>query len=920
MTALAALLQPSVPQRLRNLAEQRPLAAELATLASLAVRVDSALLRALRLRLLPQADAGTEADVWFAGLSDSQGSEAFVFEPGLQALLRQALAVGGQLEAAWQVTQAQHRHWPASLQLEEALTHLALGETAERQAGRARMARLLRPALKAMAQDGTARAQEVARWALRALPRLPPPARRHPDAQALLVAAVAHLGTGEWQLAQSEASALPPLATWLMSQATAASPLRLQVLAQDNALTLSALAPPERPAPGGVLLQLPATQPVLAELRIEASPSAPPPRLQVLHLPSTLPLPQGWKAVQLTGLDGMPQRIERLAGGGRAELPPWVRQQVRVLRDGRPSGMAFFVSPSQLVTVIDTLPETSVRALQAGKTGIAVELTFDSASHPARRLHAQLMLQDPASPLALLRLGTPLSEAAVVPWQETDGPDSLPTRGTYALSAGVDAPPGEVMWTQFDGIAREPPKGLPPQRAQVYVETEFIRLRVKADLQAVRGLACAPVCLGSRFVGLVDLATAGRLYALPAERVRRFVHWADMAREQWPRLYGLVASPRWKASGVSGLPSVASLLSAACERAHVQLQLDAGLRAGHVAVPPLRDSRAGIVLDDEPSVRRRGFDERSSLLLRARHWSEPSWRLLELNPLPGNEPGLLLGGPAEGTFEPLALSAHSLGRALARELIYRAPPADAWPETQRALLLWVEESGPGADHLIELIQAFADGTLARKTPTWLRPALKREGGAAWVQALATAAMGPLPSLPALPEMPVPLALVAQPMQLARLLLHRSQGTWAGRPCLLLREHGSGPAEPLAGRVQTLLVQRLIRDLKCTEADALWLSQNMPGAYWVVRSRSPDAHPDEADRLGTELPGAVLVQMVSAPQAERLRWPHVVRTGLPEDGTPWVMSYKRLMDWAAPRPAAKSATRSAARRAPRPRLK
>ena len=106
-------------ERLDAWARQHPQAAALARLASLAVRVDASLLRRLRLQLLPRAEPGIEADLWFAGLHAAQGGGSLVFDPAVQQLLRtqlcQASAAPGQprpLQAAWDITRGLHAAWP----------------------------------------------------------------------------------------------------------------------------------------------------------------------------------------------------------------------------------------------------------------------------------------------------------------------------------------------------------------------------------------------------------------------------------------------------------------------------------------------------------------------------------------------------------------------------------------------------------------------------------------------------------------------------------------------------------------------------------------------------------------------------------------------------------------------------------------
>ena len=78
--------------RLREFEDAHPEAAALACYASLATRVDSTLLRRLRLDLVRRASASAEADLWFSDLSESRDGEALVFDPDVAAVLRERLA------------------------------------------------------------------------------------------------------------------------------------------------------------------------------------------------------------------------------------------------------------------------------------------------------------------------------------------------------------------------------------------------------------------------------------------------------------------------------------------------------------------------------------------------------------------------------------------------------------------------------------------------------------------------------------------------------------------------------------------------------------------------------------------------------------------------------------------------------------
>ncbi|MBL8350154.1 MAG: CHAT domain-containing protein [Burkholderiaceae bacterium] len=185
----------SAAARLAALDQESPLAAGLAELASLAVRVDAGLLRRLRQALLPEADPGVESDLWFSAVVEWRGSTGFQLAGSVLPLLRQRLVADpGRRRRAARITRQAHVEAAAAIRLEEALNMVAL---AGARSGRPRLdgaaAAMLEPALRTLAQGGDA-ALDVARWAMRAADRLDDRVRRTRAAQTLLLAASLRLG------------------------------------------------------------------------------------------------------------------------------------------------------------------------------------------------------------------------------------------------------------------------------------------------------------------------------------------------------------------------------------------------------------------------------------------------------------------------------------------------------------------------------------------------------------------------------------------------------------------------------------------------------------------------------------------------------------------------------------------------------
>ena len=309
-TASAASAPSAAQQRLSAFALACPDAARLACYASLASRVDAALLRRLRLRLMPGSDPSAEADLWFGDLPQSRDGQSLVLDPGVAALLRQQLAQArlpdGQpaLALVYQHTRELHLAWPASLQLEEALVHLALADGDN--AGSAEIERLLRPALAAMATDPQ-RAVEMSRWVLRALPALPGAVRDSPAAAALVVAATTHLGVGQDLLVSLQGRAMPTDLPWLLAAATLPRQ-RLQLAVMGQALVFSAAA---EGVPASACLDVPRTQPVLLELAGTGG-TSPWQRVVPVTLGVPVPLAEPWQQLALRCLTGETYQVQRL--------------------------------------------------------------------------------------------------------------------------------------------------------------------------------------------------------------------------------------------------------------------------------------------------------------------------------------------------------------------------------------------------------------------------------------------------------------------------------------------------------------------------------------------------------------------------------------------------------------------------------
>jgi len=181
-----------------------PDAVSLAQVVSLAARIEPELLRQARIKLLPQVDAGAEADLWFSPLVQSASPVALVLLPEVAALLRLRLSQSGLLQRSWELLRRVHEHAPAAIKLEEEVTWRALSGDAG--AG-VWIERELMSVVSAIVNQGRG---GLARWALRALPRLPDVARRTQGATMLALASAARLGSWQILSEQVKGRRLPP--------------------------------------------------------------------------------------------------------------------------------------------------------------------------------------------------------------------------------------------------------------------------------------------------------------------------------------------------------------------------------------------------------------------------------------------------------------------------------------------------------------------------------------------------------------------------------------------------------------------------------------------------------------------------------------------------------------------------------------
>lgn len=165
--------------QIRNLMRASPGAVQLTTYVSLAIRIESELLRALRLDLAPHLDVGCEADLWHSRLVLATGPSGITLRPEVAEVLRGRLRDDVDRRVArqaWQIIQEVHADTSPAILLEEAIAWYAIdGSGADIETGLTR-------ALKTMVEDPD---RGLAAWWMRARRRLPAEATSSSVANAL---------------------------------------------------------------------------------------------------------------------------------------------------------------------------------------------------------------------------------------------------------------------------------------------------------------------------------------------------------------------------------------------------------------------------------------------------------------------------------------------------------------------------------------------------------------------------------------------------------------------------------------------------------------------------------------------------------------------------------------------------------------
>jgi AAA ATPase-like protein len=289
-------------------ATAHPEAAALAEVVSFAVLVDRPLLRQARVRLVPEADAGAEADLWLGPLIKSRSRDGISFTPEIANVLRTRLASNPQRSNdAWQLTRELHAHLPPTTKLEETINCLSVDESEE---AAHRIDELLSSVLAAMAAGGR---DGLASWAARALENFPTSVRRRSAARMLAAGASLRLGV------DPRASLGGDMPEWLRFIA----PAHLETATVGVQLAPRLLRVDATASPAGPLLRLPATRPLLLDVMWTPDDGQPEGRQLALRPGDVQHLEVGADDVQLRTVSGDVYEL-RLGGTAPVEVRPYI--------------------------------------------------------------------------------------------------------------------------------------------------------------------------------------------------------------------------------------------------------------------------------------------------------------------------------------------------------------------------------------------------------------------------------------------------------------------------------------------------------------------------------------------------------------------------------------------------------------------
>ena len=484
----------AVRERIEAENRRRPGIAELARHLSLAVRVEPPLLRRIRVQfaadVLPEgtADAGLESDLWFSGLVESRGPWGFVLDHDVADTLRRDLARDGDcLEHVLEVMREVHRDAPDSVRLEEEVAALALPRGDSSEIGEGALASIeekLHSAVLAMTEGDAERAYDVARWALRALPRLPETVRTTDSGILLGLVASAHLEGRQVIPVADRPQGLPQGAAWSFSRLTSLPAVEVGMRVHERAVEWV------NPADSDALtFEAPRTDPVYVELRWHES-GRDVRRGAGVRPGEWVELPAGAADLRLRTIAGREFAFESADRAARASADDDILRSSCVLIGA--SGIGFFVARDRVLTRLGAFGAVAARTV----LGQAVTMEF----RDSELLANVAAMRDG---FCLLALPRPVDGARVL-----------------QLAAQPDAPAVGATWHAYGRSAEE------VSEIQGWIEAGRAdgALLLRPGVSGAVATHGSPVVVGESVIGQIDeTGPGGELIAMPAALIDDFL-------------------------------------------------------------------------------------------------------------------------------------------------------------------------------------------------------------------------------------------------------------------------------------------------------------------------------------------------------------------------------------------------------------
>jgi hypothetical protein len=248
----------AIQDLIESVRTEAPQVVRLATVVSIASRVEPALLRRARLELCPGMETGVEVELWHSPLVEASSRKAITLQADVAHYLQQELRQSGELDNAYHLIAECHKDLPEAIRLEE---EIAWRFVADDEDATEQITRLLRKAATSLV-DGPR--PDLAHWVARFLARAPESIRRLPAAWILNLAASSRLGGVQVLPASDPPPGVKPNELfWAIARAEKSGTLFVGREGSDLVLSVT---PSNDPKATAYPIPIPLTDPIVVEI------------------------------------------------------------------------------------------------------------------------------------------------------------------------------------------------------------------------------------------------------------------------------------------------------------------------------------------------------------------------------------------------------------------------------------------------------------------------------------------------------------------------------------------------------------------------------------------------------------------------------------------------------------------------------